>query len=74
MPEGEIIARRPSQWLEMKNLHPLSQENPDLKQLLTVDYDKDQEYTKTTATQIINKQYKEQTLSFSWQWSTIYHK
>jgi hypothetical protein len=47
----------------MKNLHPLSQENLDLKQLPTVDCDKNQEYTKTTATQIINKHYKEQALS-----------
>lgn len=62
MPEGKILL---SQWLEMKNLHPLNQENPDLKQLPIIDCDKDQEYTKTTATQIINKHYKKQTLNIS---------
>jgi len=31
MDEGENTARRLSQWLEMKNLHPLSQDFPDLK-------------------------------------------
>jgi hypothetical protein len=43
----------------MKNLHPLNQENLELKQLSTVDCDKNKKYTKTKATQIINKHYKE---------------
>jgi hypothetical protein len=40
---------------------PTKSGSPNLKQLPRVDCEQDQEYTKTTAIQIINKHYKEQT-------------